>query len=74
MLEPGKAEVRPKRVEQGKGANRLEDEVPGPVRHLVADMDEVRRREPAAELRGRNALKVEVSAVEDIWIGDFAGR
>ena len=37
-------------------------------------MDQIGRREPARQFRGRNSLEVEVAPVENVGVGDFAGR
>ena len=62
------------RVEQGQRAGRVEREVPGAVGDLVADMDQVGRREPARQLGVPMLAELEVAAVEHIRVGDFAGR
>src|SRR6188508_2933498 len=73
VAEPGEAEISARAVEQGeraKAARAVEDA----VGNLVTDMDEFGRREPARQLGGAHAAKLELGAVDHIRIADLAGR
>ena len=74
MFEPRQAEVGARRVEQRQWAGRVEREVPSAIGNLVADVDQLGRGKPAAELGGGNAVEREIAAVEDIGVGNLAGR
>jgi hypothetical protein len=75
MAQPGEAEIDAGPVEKGERPVRVAAVIPGAVRDLVADIGELGRREPAAEVGGVGAVEPEVvGAVEDIGVRDLARR
>jgi hypothetical protein len=74
MAKAREAEIDPRAVEQSERAVVVAAEVPGPVRHLVADMGELGGREPAGEVRGLHFVEAQIlGAVEHVGIGYLAG-
>ncbi len=72
VLQPRKAEVGARAVEQRQRpgvANRI---VPDAVGDLVADMRQLVGREPARQIGGRHLVEIDAASVEHIGIGNFA--
>ena len=75
VAQPRQAEIDARRVEQRQRPLGLAAIIPGAVGDLVADMDELGRREGAGELGGAAFLELQVlAAVEHVGIGYLAPR
>ena len=74
VAQPGEAEIGARPVEQRERPRAVADAVPGAVGDLVADVDQLGRREPARQLGGADLAELDLGAVEHIGIGDFARR